>query len=112
MPILKIVTNKEVKDKKDLISKASKLTSSLLSKPESYVMTLLAPTANMSYGGSFDDCAFLTLKSINLPKSQAANLSKELCGFIKTELGIKEDRIFIEFGNIDGSLWGWNSTTF
>jgi len=114
MPYLKITTNKPLeKDQEaELSKKASTLVSSLLSKPENYVMVEISSGNTMSFAGSNDPLAYLELKSIGLPGEKTADFSSELCHFISTQLNINTDRIYIEFASAERHLWGWNKDTF
>jgi phenylpyruvate tautomerase PptA (4-oxalocrotonate tautomerase family) len=39
-------------------------------------------------------------------------LSKMLCDFVKEELNIPKNRVYIEFSDAPGKMWGWNGGTF
>jgi phenylpyruvate tautomerase len=39
-------------------------------------------------------------------------MSEFFCSAIEAALGIPKKRIFIEFTEAKGYLWGWNGTTF
>jgi phenylpyruvate tautomerase len=39
-------------------------------------------------------------------------LSSELCERLAAGLGVARDRIYIEFADAVGYLWGWNGDTF
>jgi hypothetical protein len=43
---------------------------------------------------------------------QVKSLSKALCQELCAGLGVPAERIYIEFTNADGALWGWNGGTF
>ena len=45
-------------------------------------------------------------------RQEAARLSAALCDLLGQELGVPRDRIYIEFSNASGPLWGWNGATF
>lgn len=114
MPLLAINTNQQIdKDRQHgLTAKASALASTLLGKPERYVMVVLNADLPMAFAGTTDACAYVELKSLGLPEDQTANLSKGICDLISSELGIAPDRIYIEFAGPPRHLWGWNSATF
>lgn len=114
MPYLKIQTNQDVEDGKklEIVEKASKLVATGLGKPESYVMVALEPSTKMVFAGVGEPTIFMELKSIGLPESKTADLSKSLCDFAKEEFGVNKERIYIEFANANGSMWGWNGRTF
>jgi len=113
MPYLKIQTNQTINpDQADeLISKASKLVASELSKPENYVMVALTPPVPMLFAGSNEPTAYLELKSIGLPESRTADLSKALC-HLMTDLNISQNRVYIEFADAPRTMWGWDGKTF
>ncbi|MFX1316346.1 MAG: phenylpyruvate tautomerase MIF-related protein [Promethearchaeota archaeon] len=114
MPYLKIQTNQDVEDgkKQEIAEKASKLVATGLGKPESYVMVALEPSTKMVFAGRREPTIFMELKSIGLPESKTADLSKSLCDFAEKEFGVSKERIYIEFANANGSMWGWNGRTF
>lgn len=114
MPYIKIQSAVPVPDdtKAALIKEASRQAAQLLGKPESYVMTAYAQADAMTMGGSGEPCAFLEVKSIGLPQSAAAPLSQSLCALVGTALGIPANRVYIEFANAPGAMWGWDGRTF
>jgi len=113
MPYLKIQTNQTVTQEQAqaLISKASNLVASELGKPENYVMVALAPPVPMLFAGSDAPTAYLELKSIGLPESRTAELSKALCNLM-SDLNISPNRVYIEFADAPRAMWGWDSRTF
>lgn len=114
MPLLTMRTNISLDNARraDLVKQASAKVSSLLSKPEQYVMVHVQDTQAMLFAGKDDPCALLELKSIGLPEDRTAGLSSALCELITAETGIAADRIYIEFTNAERHMWGWNSGTF
>ncbi len=113
MPYLKIQTNQTVTSEQAqaLINKASKLVASELGKPEHYVMVALSPPVPMVFAGSDAPTAYLELKSIGLPESRTADLSKTLCQLME-DLDISQDRVYIEFADAPRAMWGWDAKTF
>jgi phenylpyruvate tautomerase PptA (4-oxalocrotonate tautomerase family) len=95
-----------------VLEKASQLVAHALNKPEDYVMVSLEPAAPMMFAGKTAPAAFLELRAIGLPVGKTAELSRVLCGFAETELGIAQDRVFINFADVPAQLWGWNSDIF
>ncbi len=114
MPYLKIQTNveREPGDAQPVLARASRLVADLLDKPEKYVMTVLEAGLPMTFAGSEAPTAYLELKSIGLPQARSAELSRALCAFVGDEFGIRADRIYIEFADARGAMWGWNEGTF
>lgn len=111
MPYLGIQTNVEVGDKDSFLKDISALVAKELGKPERYVMVSVE-NKKMLFGGSGEACAFVELKSIGLPYSETAGLSRAICDFIKERLKISPDRVYINFVDVRGNMWGWNGSTF
>lgn len=112
MPYLKVQTNQKSVDKKELLKKISEKTAAKLNKAEKYVMVTLEEDKDLIFGGSEKPAAFIELKSIGLKDSMTEDLSEFLCDFLEKELGINADRVYIEFKNAPGKMWGWNKGTF
>ena len=114
MPLLKIQTNVVLAADagKSPVAEASLAVAALLGKPERYVMVSLESEATMAFGGDTSPLAYLEMKSVGLPQGSTTALSKALCELIKTKLGVPTDRVYIEFADAKGALWGWNGGTF
>ncbi len=114
MPYLKIQTNQTTDPEKSkaLLAAASKKLASELGKPERYVMVELTSNPAMLFGGTDEPVAYLELKSIGLPVGQTNNLSQSLSSLLEVTLGISPSRVYIEFTDVKGGLWGWNGSTF
>ncbi|MDH5327747.1 MAG: phenylpyruvate tautomerase MIF-related protein [Gammaproteobacteria bacterium] len=114
MPYLSIQTNQgpDQINTNELLRKASLTVAEILGKPESYVMVALPDPVPMMFAGSSEPLAYLELKSIGLPDAQTSQLSQSLCALISDQLGIDQNRVYIEFSNAPGNLWGWDGGTF
>lgn len=112
MPYVKIQTNGEVASEEDFLKKLSAQMADKLAKPESYIMTALQADLKMTFAGNTEKTAFIELKSIGLDESMTEELSSFICDFMKKELGIKKDRVYIDFADSPGAMWGWNGGTF
>jgi phenylpyruvate tautomerase PptA (4-oxalocrotonate tautomerase family) len=116
MPLLQIFTSAHPADehkRAHLLKGLSALVARLLSKPESYVMISLAGRADMSFAGSSAPACYAELKNVGtLSPDQVEKLSQVLCQELSAGLGVPSERIYIEFTNADGAMWGWNGGTF
>ena len=112
MPFIKVETNVAVPDEAAILKKLSALAASILGKPESYVLAVLEPNKRLSFGGTADPAAFVTLDSIGLPEKRTAGFSAVIADFLKAELGIPGNRAYIAFSDIKGHLFGWDGGTF
>jgi phenylpyruvate tautomerase len=114
MPYLKITTSKSVDEsrKHRILTTASKTVAEALGKPEQYMMVSVDGSVPMTFAGNAGPCAHFDLRSIGLPRAKTAPLSKLLCQLAETELGVRPDRVYINFFDIAPSHWGWNGETF
>jgi phenylpyruvate tautomerase len=96
-----------------MLGSLSALLARELGKPLHYVMVGLAPRMDMSFGGSREPCCYAELKNVGqLSNETVEHLSQVLCDAIARALSLPEDRIYIEFTNADGALWGYDGGTF
>lgn len=114
MPYLKIQTNASPSRKigQTLLKEASALVSHELEKPEEYVMVAFQPQTAMLFAGSADPVAFLELKSIGLPAKKTKALSQVLCTLVEEYLGIRKERVYVKFIDVNRGMWGWKGDTF
>ncbi|MGM0604018.1 MAG: phenylpyruvate tautomerase MIF-related protein [Bacillota bacterium] len=112
MPFIKVQTNQKVEREEEILKKLSAQMAEQLGKPESYIMTALEADLKMTFGGSTEKTAFIEVKSIGLKESMTEELSQFICEFLENELGIEQDRIYIEFADAPGAMWGWDGGTF
>lgn len=115
MPLIKVQTSLSAPAKDDvesmLLSLSSKLASHL-SKPESYVMTAFEPDVAMTFAGTTDPVCYVEIKSVGTMGDRTRTMSEDFCSDISETLGVDKNRIYIEFSDAKGSMWGWNGRTF
>jgi phenylpyruvate tautomerase PptA (4-oxalocrotonate tautomerase family) len=92
MPYFSIETNQTIDQisNQELLKKTSAFIAGLLGKPEQYVMISIKPETPLIFNGIEEPTVFAQLKSIGLPK----------------------DRVYIDFKDIKGKMFGWNGKTF
>jgi hypothetical protein len=114
MPYLKIETSERLDEGaiQEFLRRISAFTAKLLGKPERWIMVSINQGIPMIFDANTQPAAFVELKSIGLGQDKCADLSKALCNFLEAELGIAPDRVYIEFWDINGKMFGWNGGTF
>ena len=110
MPLLNISTNKKIKNEKIFLAKSSDFISSLLKKPENFVMVKLTDSLQMYFAGTDKPCCFIEVKSIG--SIEPSKMSKSICEFFSYEMEISSERIYVFFQNVDSQMWAWNNSTF
>lgn len=96
-----------------LLGDLSRLLAERFHKPERWVMTCLCPDQAMTFGGTPAPAAFVAIKNVGkMTADDTSDLSATLCARLSAGLGVPRDRIYIEFADAVGYLWGWNGETF
>lgn len=116
MPLIKVKSSVSEPDRTTIESLLKNLSAKLvkhLGKPESYVMTAFESNIPMTFAGTFDPVCYVEIKSIGkMTSAQTKAMSEDFCQQIKDTLGVSANRIYIEFADAQGYLWGWNNSTF
>lgn len=115
MPLLNLYTSAASEPSREpaLLKELSGALAKLLGKPESYVMTCLAPQTKMTFAGNDAPCCYAELKNIGtLSPEQTARISAALCRTLSERLDIPQDRIYLVFQDVPRHLWGFDGRTF
>ncbi len=116
MPLIKVQTSVAAPDKsvvEGLLKTLSAKLAKHLNKPESYVMTAFEPELAMTFAGTFEPVCYVEIKSIgSMQANQTKSMSQDFCEEISQKLGVPKNRIYIEFADAKGAMWGWNGGTF
>ena len=57
--------------------------------------------------------AFVAVKNIGkMTPEDTETLSREISARLQRTLGVPADRVYIDFADAVGYLWGWNGETF
>jgi phenylpyruvate tautomerase len=115
MPLIKIQSSVSPSEAtvKSLLTSLSGSLAKHLGKPESYVMTAFESDATMTFGGTFDPACYVEIKSIgSMSPDQTKAMSRDFCNQISDELAVPVNRIYLEFADAKGYMWGWNGSTF
>lgn len=116
MPLIKVQSSVETPDQSVVETLLKQLSTQLaehLGKPESYVMTAFSAETPMTFGGTTEPTCYVEIKSVGtMSSSQTTAMSQAFCQQLETALGIPKQRIYIEFADAKGMMWGWNGATF
>ena len=116
MPLIKLqtsVTAPESNQSEALLKQLSASLAKHLGKPESYVMTALESNVPMTFAGTTDPVCYVEIKSVgSMRPQQTQAMSQDFCEQINQALGVPTNRIYIEFADAQGYLWGWDRRTF
>ena len=116
MPLIKVQTSATAPEKSQievLLKTLSSRLSKHFGKPESYVMTAFEPNVAMTFGGTTEPVCYIEIKNIGtMNPAQTKAMSQDFCQQINQMLGVPSDRIYIEFTDAKGAMWGWNGSTF
>jgi phenylpyruvate tautomerase PptA (4-oxalocrotonate tautomerase family) len=116
MPLIKVQTSVSILNHSTAVAFMQELSANLamhLGKPEAYVMTIFEPEIAMTFSGSTEPACFIEIKNIGAMTPDRTNaMSKEFCDMVKQRLGVPKNRVYIEFIDVPGYMWGWNRSTF
>src|SRR5512138_2560209 len=116
MPVVNVFCSASAPDangRKQLLVSLSALLTREIGKPESYVMTNLIPQCDMTFGGTFEPACYVEVKNIGKFKpEQTQRMSARISELLGQTLGVARSRIYIEFTDATGYLWGYDGSTF
>ncbi len=116
MPLIQVKTSVSKPEKtviEGLLKTLSAKLAQHLGKPESYVMTAFESDIHMTFSGTVDPVCYLEIKSVGSMKpEQTKAMSADFCQVIEDKLGVAKNRVYLEFADAKGSMWGWNGGTF
>lgn len=116
MPLIKVQTSIAPPESSHVETLLKNLSASLAKhtgKPESYVMTAFEPGVSMTFAGTFDPVCYVEVKSVgSMSPAQTKAMSQDFCQQINAAIAVPTNRIYIEFADAKGAMWGWNGSTF
>ena len=114
MPLLKLETTVVLSEDKQkaLLASLSKTVAETIGKPEQYVMVTISQAAVLMSGNP-GAAAFVDVRSIGgLTANVNRKLSQKLCKVLNDSLRVPEDRVYLNFTDVEASNWRWNGSTF
>jgi phenylpyruvate tautomerase len=114
MPLLKLETTVALTDdkRKALLASLSKLLAETTAKPEQYVMVIVSQSAVLM-SGKPGDAAFADIRGIGgLSGDVNRQLSQKVCRLLNESLGVPQNRIYLNFTELEAGNWGWQGNTF
>ena len=115
MPLIQVFTSAGAPADvaKSLLGELSKLAAARFGKPERWVMTCLVPGLPMTFAGDRAPAALVAVKNVGkMSGDDTTYLSQEICKRVSKALDVPFDRIYIDFADAVGAMWGWNGETF
>lgn len=115
MPLMTIRTTADLDEAAvpALLKECSQKLASLAGKPESYVMTLFERVPAMTMSGTDEPACLVEVRSVGkLSGDQTKAMSQTFCGLLEERLGVSQRRIFLNFTDFQGGMWGFDGATF
>ncbi|WP_017326460.1 phenylpyruvate tautomerase MIF-related protein [Synechococcus sp. PCC 7336] len=116
MPLIKVQTSVSDTSSTDLETLLKSLSADLaqhLGKSEAYIMTAFEPNTSMTFAGTADPACYVEIKSVGtMGSAKTSAMSAAFCEQLSDALGVPKNRIYIEFADAEGAMWGWNGRTF
>jgi phenylpyruvate tautomerase PptA (4-oxalocrotonate tautomerase family) len=111
MPYVHVETNQVVKED-SVLSQISSFMTTLLDKPENWMMISIDDQKKMIFAGQTEPCAIIQIKSIGLSVTQCKEIAPKICSFFESLLLIPGERIYIDMIDIDRRMFAWNGNIF
>ena len=114
MPLLKVTTSvPPAAGHEKLLANLSHLVANRLGKPESYMMVAIEHPTLMTFAGTTEPTCYVELKNVGrFTPELTQRLSEEICERLSQGLGVAPGRVYIEFTDAEGYLWGHDGATF
>ena len=116
MPLIQVQTSATSPEQTAVDSLLKTLSASLskhIGKSESYIMTAFEAGATMTFAGSSDPACYIAVKSVgSMTPTQTKAMTQDFCQQVSKSLDVAQNRIYIEFVDARGAMWGWNGRTF
>ncbi|MGE5788411.1 MAG: phenylpyruvate tautomerase MIF-related protein [Myxococcales bacterium] len=97
---------------KSLLSVCSAKLAELLSQPEAYVMTLFDRVVDMTMAGTDKPSCLVAIRSVvKLTCEQTRAMTAAFCPLLEEYLGVPPNRVFLNFTDFSGAMWGCNNAT-
>ncbi len=114
MPLLNLETTVVLSEdkRKALLVSLSKAVAESIGKPEQYVMVSVSQAA-MLMSGNPGEAAYVDVRSIGgLTDDVNRRLSQKVCKLLNDSLGVPQNRVYLNFTDVEATNWGWNGSTF
>ena len=117
MPLVQVFTSAAppADGARQLLSDLSKLAAAAFGKPERWVMTCFVPGLPMTFGteNAGAPAAFVAVRNVGTMSPELTErLARQICESVSRALAVSFDRIYIDFADAVGAMWGWNGETF
>ncbi|CAD5217655.1 unnamed protein product [Bursaphelenchus okinawaensis] len=101
MPLIGIKTNlKTSQIPENFVVDVAKVAGDVVGKPVSKVLCFLTTDQQMSFGGTTEPCALVTLRSIGNIHDRSDKIVSELTKFLVKCLELSQDRFYILFQDL------------
>jgi phenylpyruvate tautomerase len=114
MPLLKLETTVALSDdqRQQMLASLSKIAGETIGKPEQYVMVTVGQAAILM-SGKPGEAAFVDIRSIGgLSADVTRQLSQKVCALLAQSLRVPQNRVYLNFTEVEAGNWGWNGSTF
>lgn len=114
MPDIRLTTNLDMTPdaRLSLAQKLTAIVSKILGKEEKWILVHVQDGQTMTFGGTTDPLAQLSLASLGLSDDKCPDLARELTEVLVQELKLDPQRIFMEFSSPPRERFAWNGKTF
>ena len=113
MPLALVYLGTKVSDnvKGEIAKEAMKILSEVIGKPIMYCSSQVCDSAG-GFAANAEPSVFIDVKSVGGLQGKQKDLSDRFCSLIESKTSVKGDKVYLNFTELTGSMWGYNHKTF
>ena len=113
MPLALVYLGTKVSDdvKGEIAKEAMKILSEVIGKPIMYCSSQVCDSVG-GFAGNVEPSVFIDVKSVGGLQGKQKELSDRFCSLIESKTSVKGDKVYLNFTELTGGMWGFNHKTF
>ena len=113
MPLALVYLGTKVSDdvKGEIAKEAMKILSEVIGKPIIYCSSQVCDSVG-GFAGNVEPSVFIDVKSVGGLQGKQKELSDRFCSLIESKTSVKGDKVYLNFTELSGGMWGFNHKTF
>ena len=88
-----------------------KILSEVIGKPIIYCSSQVCDSVG-GFAGNVEPSVFIDVKSVGGLQGKQKELSDRFCSLIESKTSVKGDKVYLNFTELTGGMWGFNHKTF
>ena len=113
MPLDLVYLGTKVADdvKSEIAKESMKILSEVIGKPIIYCSSQVVESVG-GFATNIEPSVFIDVRSVGGLQGKQKELSDRFCTLIESKTGVKGDKVYLNFTELTGGMWGCNHKTF